>query len=67
MSDELGARWRKSSYSNSQGGDCVEVAVTGAHVLVRDSKSPETGRLATAAHEWSAFLTGVRNGEFDVR
>jgi hypothetical protein len=64
---ERGATWRKSSYSNSQGGDCVEVASTGMAVLVRDSKAPDSGRLALSAHEWDAFLTGVRNGEFDVR
>jgi hypothetical protein len=61
------AQWRKSSYSNSQGGDCVEVAMTGASVLVRDSKAPESGRLALSPGAWDAFLTGVRNGEFDVR
>ena len=33
-------KWRKSSYTTSNGGNCVELAdVTGA-VAVRDSKDP---------------------------
>ena len=35
------AIWRKSSYSGSNGGDCVEVADTARHSrAVRDSKDP---------------------------
>ena len=30
--------WRKSTYSGTNGGECVEVAVRGGDVLVRDSK-----------------------------
>lgn len=32
--------WRKSSYSSSQGDDCVELADLGTTVGVRDSKNP---------------------------
>ena len=32
--------WRKSSYSGSNGGECVEVATAGA-VLVRDTADRE--------------------------
>jgi Domain of unknown function (DUF397) len=37
------AKWRKSSYSASNGGDCVELAdASGADaVAVRDSKDPD--------------------------
>ena len=37
-----GAAWRRSSYSNQEGGDCVEVAdgFQEAVVPVRDSKVP---------------------------
>ncbi|WP_371652457.1 MULTISPECIES: DUF397 domain-containing protein [unclassified Streptomyces] len=34
------ARWRKSSYSGDQGGDCVELAALPHTVAVRDSKNP---------------------------
>ncbi|MFJ8141923.1 DUF397 domain-containing protein, partial [Streptomyces sp. NPDC096013] len=37
-SDELA--WFKSSYSGSEGGDCVEVAAHPSAVHVRDSKVP---------------------------
>ncbi|MEV5611774.1 DUF397 domain-containing protein [Streptomyces sp. NPDC052225] len=49
--------WFKSSYSNNEGGDCVEVALGGA-VHVRDSKlSPATGPILTVTpHAWRTFL-----------
>ncbi|WP_405821652.1 DUF397 domain-containing protein [Streptomyces sp. NBC_00838] len=54
------AQWRKSSYSNGDGGDCVEVA--DGHpgpVLVRDSKTPTGPVLVIAPTAWSEFLTSV--------
>lgn len=40
--DLTGAKWRKSRYSGSNGGNCVEVAgnLPGI-VAVRDSKDPD--------------------------
>ncbi|POX65274.1 DUF397 domain-containing protein [Streptomyces sp. Ru62] len=56
------AVWRKSSYSNGSGGDCVEVA--DAHpglVPVRDSKRPEDGPvLLFRPPAWSAFLGSLK-------
>jgi len=61
------AQWRKSSFSGSNGGACVEVAVLrDGGLAVRDSKDPEGARLAFAAEEWAAFTVGVKAGEFDV-
>ncbi|WP_217197096.1 DUF397 domain-containing protein [Streptomyces buecherae] len=59
-------KWLKSSYSGNH-GDCVEVgaAVTGA-VPVRDSKDPHGPTLAFDANAWTAFVTGVKNGDFDA-
>ncbi|PWI18690.1 DUF397 domain-containing protein [Streptomyces sp. Act143] len=34
------SKWRKSSYSSDQGGDCVEIAEAPTAVAVRDSKNP---------------------------
>ncbi|MGW1177118.1 DUF397 domain-containing protein [Kitasatospora sp. NPDC002543] len=57
--------WRKSSYSNPSGGDCVEVAdgITGV-VPVRDSKDPHGPALAFTPEAWESFVTGVRAGDF---
>ncbi|SNR98187.1 DUF397 domain-containing protein [Actinomadura mexicana] len=35
------ARWRKSSHSGSNGGDCVELTDAAGAVAVRDSKDPD--------------------------
>ena len=57
------AAWQKSSYSGSNGGQCVEVArnLLGV-VAVRDSKDPCGPSLIVTAGEWRAFLDGVRRG-----
>ena len=59
-------RWRKSSYSGSNGGGCVEVMRSRPQtVAVRDSKDPEGPRLAFTAAEWRAFTRRVKTGGFD--
>ena len=52
--------WRKSSYSGSNGGQCVEVAASG-HALVRDSKNPDRGRLGFSAQTWREFAARIKN------
>ncbi|MDQ0986087.1 DUF397 domain-containing protein [Streptomyces sp. V2I9] len=53
--------WRKSSYSNSDGGQCVEVADGFPGVVpVRDSKRPEGAALVFGASAWGAFVRDVR-------
>ncbi|MGW1175638.1 DUF397 domain-containing protein [Kitasatospora sp. NPDC002543] len=62
------ASWRKSSYSGTGGGACVEVADGFAGVMpVRDSKDPSGPALLFRSSAWQAFVTAVRTGEFDVR
>lgn len=51
--------FRKSSYSQPTGGNCVEVADLSDGAAVRDSKRPEAGHLVFPAAEWRAFLGGV--------
>jgi hypothetical protein len=52
--------WRKSSYSNTDGGECVEVAAgLPSLVPVRDSKAPSRGTLLFEASAWAAFVDGV--------
>ncbi|WP_405730086.1 DUF397 domain-containing protein [Streptomyces sp. NBC_01537] len=55
--------WRKSSYSDGEGGSCVEVAdgIPGI-VPVRDSKEPQGPALVFPVASWTAFVAGVRAG-----
>ncbi|MEU9839391.1 DUF397 domain-containing protein [Actinomadura sp. NPDC048032] len=39
--DLTDTKWRKSSYSASNGGNCVELADAATGVAVRDSKDPD--------------------------
>jgi hypothetical protein len=65
MTDLSLARWRKSSRSNGA-GQCVEVADNLPDVVaVRDSKDPSGPALTFTPTEWTAFVAGVRHGEFD--
>jgi hypothetical protein len=64
--DLLHLGWRKSSYSDDQGSNCVEVAVVDGQVLVRDSKDPDGPALAFTPSEWRAFISGVKDSEFDL-
>ncbi|MFE7588388.1 DUF397 domain-containing protein [Kitasatospora sp. NPDC057512] len=56
------AAWRKSSYSNGQGG-CVEVDDLSPGT-VRDSKDPHGPVLVFRSDAWQSFVTAVRFGEF---
>jgi hypothetical protein len=62
-----GALWRKSTYSGSNGGGCVEVAdnLPGV-VAVRDSKDPAGPVLAFTPDDWRAFTAAIKAGEFGL-
>lgn len=53
-------RFRKSSYSQPTGGNCVEVADLPTGTAVRDSKHPDAGHIAFDTAEWAALLAGLR-------
>ncbi|MEU6181707.1 DUF397 domain-containing protein [Streptomyces coeruleorubidus] len=55
--DLSNARWRKSSYSNGDGGNCVEVAdgIPGL-IPVRDSKLADSPVLLVGAAAWVRFI-----------
>jgi hypothetical protein len=58
--------WVKSSYSGSQGGNCVEVAaLPDGGRAVRDSKHTDGPMLTFAAAGWNAFLCHAKQGSFD--
>jgi len=58
MSDLI---WVRSSYSGSQGGNCVEVAIAPTGIAVRDSKDPDGQVLRFTAEEWKAFIGRVKS------
>ena len=60
-----GAPWRKSSRSGAF-GNCVEVAPVGDdRVAVRNSRYPSGPALIYPRAEVTAFVAGVKDGEFD--
>jgi hypothetical protein len=56
--------WRRSTKCSANG--CVEVAVEGDIVAVRDSKQSDGAVLLYDTDEWQAFIAGVKAGEFDL-
>jgi hypothetical protein len=48
--------WIKSSYSGTEGGNCVEVAASPAAIHVRDSKSAHGPVLSVPAPQWATFV-----------
>ncbi len=54
--------WRTSSYSGTNGGQCVEVGNDARLIVVRDSKDPDGSVLAFAADTWAAFAERVKAG-----
>ena len=54
--------WRKSSYTTSNGGNCVEVAGRESRVLVRDTKDRTGPMLRFAPEAWRRFAERVKAG-----
>ncbi|MCS0605229.1 DUF397 domain-containing protein [Streptomyces sp. LP11] len=56
------AHWFRSSYSNEDGGNCVEAAhnIPGL-VPVRDSKVPGGPALLLPATVWSPFISSLKS------
>jgi Domain of unknown function (DUF397) len=50
-------RFRKSSRSSTNGGNCVEVGCQLDLVAIRDSKSPRAGLVEIPAPAWARFLS----------
>jgi Domain of unknown function (DUF397) len=63
---QLGGRWRKSSYSMSN-GDCIEVAdLAKSTIGVRDSKAIAGSCLRFSPGAWTAFVGDVRRSHSAV-
>ena len=53
--DSMNGRWRKSSYSGGNGGECVEAADAPGMILVRDTTNRDGGTLTFSVIAWRAF------------
>jgi hypothetical protein len=63
MTDLPIRRWRKSSRSSGENGNCVELAdLDGGGLAVRDSKNPDGGALTVGSTARAAFFGAVREG-----
>lgn len=51
--------WRKSTHSDANGGDCIEVASENA-ILVRDTKNRGGVTLTVPAEAWQKFTDSLR-------
>jgi hypothetical protein len=65
MSDP-GNHWRTSRFSGGTGCVAVNLRPDGG-ADVRDSKEPDGPVQRYTAREWSAFIEGVKAGEFNPR
>lgn len=56
--------WRKSSYSNAQGGSCIEVADQARSVMIRDTKQEHLGNartlLSVTPDAWKSFTASLK-------
>ncbi|MFH9726790.1 DUF397 domain-containing protein [Streptomyces sp. NPDC017254] len=48
--------WFKSSYSGTEGGQCIEVAAGAGAVHVRDSKDVARPALRVSRDAWAGFV-----------
>ena len=59
MDEPNAVTWRKSSFSGTNGGQCVEVAAAGA-VLVRDTTDRDGGTLAFSPKAWQSLVARIK-------
>ena len=62
----LSRDWAASSYSTSNGGNCVQARDTGHDVEVRDSKDPDGAVVTFTRAGWAAFTTEIKNGQREI-
>ncbi|WP_081842689.1 DUF397 domain-containing protein [Actinomadura welshii] len=67
MDDTSHTRCRKSNYSTQEGGQCVELADSGASVGVRDSTDPHGPVLHFGRGAVAGLVSRIKRGELDQR
>jgi Domain of unknown function (DUF397) len=52
--------WRKSTYSDGNGGDCVELASDSGVIMVRDTTDRDGVTLSLPAAAWRRFTDALK-------
>jgi hypothetical protein len=60
MEQLAGLRWRKSTYSGSNGGGCIEVGGHSRHVVVRDTRDRPGSALRFSTTAWRRFTDQIK-------
>ncbi|RKS72123.1 uncharacterized protein DUF397 [Actinomadura pelletieri DSM 43383] len=55
------AKWRKSSHSSNNGGDCVELARIDDTIAIRDSKNPHGPKLLLTPQTLHHLTQTIKN------
>ena len=60
MERKSASGWRKSTYSGTNGGNCVETGNGGGPVLVRDTADRDGVTLSIPAGAWQKFTAALK-------
>ena len=52
--------WRKSTYSDANGGQCLETASANGAILVRDTTDRDGTTLSVAPAAWQQFTDSIK-------
>jgi Domain of unknown function (DUF397) len=52
--------WRKSSYSDANGGNCIETATGNGMILVRDTTDRDAVTLSIPPAAWQSFTDALK-------
>ena len=55
--------WRVARHCDA--GSCIRVAPHQGMIVIGDTKNPYSPVLSYSHEEWSAFVKGIRQGDFD--
>ncbi|MQY07288.1 DUF397 domain-containing protein [Actinomadura macrotermitis] len=58
--------WRKSSHSDMQGQECVEVAELTGAIGIRDSEAPEADQITLPTTGFTALVARIKQDELEL-
>ncbi|MEU3211150.1 DUF397 domain-containing protein [Nocardiopsis alba] len=56
----MNEHWKKSTYSNGQGGNCVEARAIDQGAAIRDTQNRGLAELSLPNTEWTALIHALR-------